>query len=49
MCQSRPCPKVFRYGEMWVIVLPDRIRLTPDTWQVMVWLHQLGADRLNPA
>jgi hypothetical protein len=35
---------------MWAIVLPDRIRLTPDTWQVMVWLHQLGAaDQLSAA
>jgi len=25
---------------MWAIVLPDRIRLTPDTWQLLVWLHQ---------
>jgi hypothetical protein len=25
---------------MWAMVLPDRIRLTPDTWQLLVWLHQ---------
>ena len=40
MCQSRRCPRIVRLDAMWAIVLPDRIRLTPDTWQLLVWLHQ---------